>query len=346
MITSARWECLLALIAALAIAGCDKVTPLRPAHSDARLVRLPDGRRLNLNCSGGGEPTVILESGFGASSDAWSKVQPVVANTTRVCSYDRAGYGLSDPGPMPRDGEAVALDLNELLRAARIDGPFILVGHSAGALYVRLFSDLRPEDVVGMVLVDPSVEHQDVRLALALGRPGAGSLAPLEERAARCLDASETGQLPSLNPSLAHCAPLSAREPNSSVAWSLKSSNFRTQISELNTLFAETSREIDHGRQSYGDTPLIVLTAGGRSTSAPPSSALSAWRRMHQELAARSRRGEERMVPGSSHLMMLDRPDVISSAIEQLVAESRNERDPGERRQGAPERRPLSDRQQ
>ncbi|MDB5451864.1 MAG: Alpha/beta hydrolase, partial [Caulobacteraceae bacterium] len=83
-------------------------------------VRLPDGRHIALRCSGQGSPTVIFETGFGGGSLGWSRVQPEVAKTTRTCSYDRAGYGLSDPGPMPRDGAAVARDLDKALNAAHI----------------------------------------------------------------------------------------------------------------------------------------------------------------------------------------------------------------------------------
>ena len=95
------------------------------------LVRL-DGRRINVRCLGAGAPTVILESGYEADSLAWWKVEPEVARFTRVCSYDRAGAGFSDPGPLPRDGAAIAADLDKALSAAGIRGPFVLVGHSAG----------------------------------------------------------------------------------------------------------------------------------------------------------------------------------------------------------------------
>ena len=103
------------------------------------IVQLADGRKLNFRCAGRGAPTVLLESGFGADSRAWSKVQPTVAETTRVCAYDRAGYGFSDPGPLPRDGAAIARDLDQALTQAEILGPFVVVGHSAGGLYARLY---------------------------------------------------------------------------------------------------------------------------------------------------------------------------------------------------------------
>ena len=312
-------------IAALAVAASASAAP------GGKLVRLQDGRRLYLDCTGQGAPTVLLEGGYLAESGAWFKVQPQVAKTTRVCAYDRAGYGRSDPGPPPRDGKAVARDLSAALRAAKIGGPFIVVGHSAGGLYVRLFADLRPKEVAGMVLVDPSVEHQDQRFAAVFG-PGAGSTEPLRARDAACLVAAEHGKLPSTEPSLAACTPKPRPgeiDPAHSPAMleALKASRWRTAVSELETLWTSTSEEVDRGRTSYGAMPLIVLTADGTNAGAPPAARAALdglWRQLHRETAARSSRGEERLVTGSSHMMMLDRPDAITQAISEAVQAARS----------------------
>jgi pimeloyl-ACP methyl ester carboxylesterase len=294
-----------------------------------RLVRLPDGRRLNFRCAGAGSPTVLLESGFAATSGAWSKVQPRVAETRRVCSYDRAGAGFSDPGPEPRDGAAIAEDLDEGLRAAHIRGPFVVVGHSAGALYVRLFADLRPRDIVGMVLVDPSVEHQDRRLAAVFG-PGAGSLDKARARAWSCMLASERAAPSADDPALAACMPKPKPGRAASLQKSMEDqarlpSTWRSEVSELDNLWTATSDEVDRGRRSYGAMPLIVLTAGDTYADAPNAdqAALNGlWRALHHEIAERSSRGVERLVTRSSHLMMLDRPDAIVAAIDEVIAEA------------------------
>ena len=126
------------------------------------------GRRLHVSCTGAGNPTVILEAGLGrvASSTIWKAVQPAVAEITRVCAYDRAGRGTSDPDPRTatefRTGRAAVEDLRLLLRAASITGPYVLVGHSLGGAYTRLYAGQFPQDVVGMVLVDASHEEQNV----------------------------------------------------------------------------------------------------------------------------------------------------------------------------------------
>jgi pimeloyl-ACP methyl ester carboxylesterase len=118
------------------------------------------GHRLHIDCVGQGSPTVILESGLGNMSADWANVQPEVAKTTRVCTYDRAGTGWSEPGPEPRDPQQIARELHTLLGNARIDGPYVLVGQSFGGLYVRMYAARFPQEVEGMVLVDAS--HPDM----------------------------------------------------------------------------------------------------------------------------------------------------------------------------------------
>lgn len=100
------------------------------------------GYRLHLNCQGSGSPTVLLESGIADDSLTWLGVQPAIARTTRVCSYDRAGYGWSDPSPKSRDVRTIAQELHTLLNHAGVSGPFVLVGHSLGGMIVREYAGL------------------------------------------------------------------------------------------------------------------------------------------------------------------------------------------------------------
>ena len=113
------------------------------------------GYRLHINCVDTGSPTVVIDSGAGDWSATWSSwVQPGVAGTTRICTYDRAGLGWSDPGPLPRTAERFADELHTLLQRAGIPGPSVLVGHSLGGLTVRLFAHAYPAEVAGVVLID------------------------------------------------------------------------------------------------------------------------------------------------------------------------------------------------
>jgi pimeloyl-ACP methyl ester carboxylesterase len=127
---------------------------LGAAPSPGRMIDV-GGRRLYIECTGSGGPAVILQAGLGESSSAWSLIAPAVAKTTTVCTYDRAGHGRSDEAAGPQDGIALATDLHTLLQRAGVPGPYILVGHSSGGPYVRVFAGRYPDEVAGMVLLDP-----------------------------------------------------------------------------------------------------------------------------------------------------------------------------------------------
>ena len=125
----------------------------RDAPTTGQLVDVGD-HSLWIECSGTGSPTVVLESGLGESSFYWARISEAVATTTKVCVYDRAGRGHSDAAPTPQDGQGVAADLHTLLAESGNSGPYVLVGHSSGGVYVRIFAAEYPEEVAGMVLLD------------------------------------------------------------------------------------------------------------------------------------------------------------------------------------------------
>src|SRR5262245_50402638 len=172
---------LLATAGAVAAQG---TVPAAPSAAQGDFAGLVDvgGRRLYLECQGTGSPTVVLEAGGFARGDVWSRdwgasvggrtmVFPAVAGFTRVCAYDRPGTtaevppdldpsgtaflpSRSDPAPMPRTARDTVPDLHALLQAASVPGPYVLVGHSIGGVFVRLYASEYPDEVVGMVLVD------------------------------------------------------------------------------------------------------------------------------------------------------------------------------------------------
>jgi len=130
----------------------------------ASVVRVNIGERaLYLNCLGQGSPTVILEQGLGSTAEDFASIQPEVAKFTRVCSYNRAGLGKSDPAPIPRTCQDQVEDLHQLLYAAQISPPYVLVGHSWGGLNVQLYASQYPDEVAGMVLID--AVHEDRYIA-------------------------------------------------------------------------------------------------------------------------------------------------------------------------------------
>jgi pimeloyl-ACP methyl ester carboxylesterase len=143
--------------------------------------------RLHINCTGTGSPTVVIVSGLGDWSTSWGVVQPEVAKTTRVCTYDRSGLGWSDASSLPSDAAQFAKELHTLLQNANVPGPYVLVGHSLGGFIVRTFAHDYASEVAGVVLVD-SMNPKQVseslsnRLALfssleaGLARVGVGRL--------------------------------------------------------------------------------------------------------------------------------------------------------------------------
>ena len=116
--------------------------------------------------AGRGDATVVFENGGGGPLEQWGKVQPDVSWFARTVTYDRAGVGLSDDGPLPRGGRRVAAELRHALRTAGIAPPYIVVGASLGGLYIRIFAGMYPDDVAGMVLVDPTPDTERFREVL------------------------------------------------------------------------------------------------------------------------------------------------------------------------------------
>lgn len=301
---------LLAGLAVLAgLSGCavgqsGAAEPAKPS----RLQPLPDGRHINLRCTGRGGPTVLLESGFGAGVNAWVKVQPVLARSGRVCAYDRAGYGFSDVGPLPRDGVAIARDLDFALRGAREAGPFVVVGHSAGGLYARLFAARRQSDVVGLVLVDPTLEQR--RLA-----PGQDGLGGIRARVQRCLAGADAPD--------ARCERELGRPGDKTAA--ARRLAWESRFSELDEIYGRTSEQVARVGPVIADIPTYVLTASATADAAPRvlfPEARSALELQHEVLAAKFRNGSRRTV-FSSHLIMIDRPDTVIDAVEAMIGAHR-----------------------
>lgn len=159
------WRLVLAIVAGLALALVIDVVRVGGLQPWLARHRLPTpyvamgqrvdigGRSMYLDCRGSGTPTVILESGMGVGAAGWSAVHDGIAATTRTCAYDRAGLGASDPRGRHTVGDAAA-DLRALLSAASESAPFVVVGHSLGEVYARVFADRYRADTVGLVLVD------------------------------------------------------------------------------------------------------------------------------------------------------------------------------------------------
>ncbi len=232
--------------------------------------------KLNLNCTGTGSPRVILESGAGMSSIGWIMIQPEIAKFTRVCSYDRAGYGWSDPGPEPRTSLQIAKELKLLLDIAGERGPYILVGPSFGGFIVRVFAGQYPTDAAGIVLVDAM--HEDQQNQVQKIRESAG-MSPPNIKPIRKYRLTQI-----LAPLMAilgierlHQAFNSNPQPYVSKAlieefyYIEQQPKFRDTTASEMKVIGESGAQA-HAAGNLGDLPLIVLTGGKMTFSPEPGS--------------------------------------------------------------------------
>ena len=290
----------------------------------ATLVTVADGRQLNLRCMGSGPQTVMLEAGSHADSTTWFKLQPILSSITKVCAYDRAGYGFSSEGQLPRDLDADVSDLHDLIRASGIKTPVVLVGHSLGSNIVRRYAERYAADVGGMVLIDPP--EQDVA---AFAPEWAKSDDELNvQRFAlirQCEANAEKGALVSL-PALKACGvspnPLASAKLNAVIlAEKSKPAFWRTLLSELQDNAIVFSKPVSP-KETHGSLPLIVLTAANTYAEAPDSvrKALEAAREKTQaQIVATSTHGERLFVGDTSHDIQLDQPEVVAKAVTKVL---------------------------
>ena len=275
--------------------------------------------RMNIDCSGQGSPTVILESGSGGPSLDWLMVQPEVAKFSRVCSYDRAGYGWSDSGPEPRSSLQIAHELKQLLEAAGEKGPYILVGHSMGGYDIRVYTGQNPDDVVGMVLVDSSHEDQDLRAPESIRkrlqdyrkRPGWKKLKYFLQLHLGWARLTADRDAPDFWPK-------AFREEENFLMLPTKH-QFAT-IDE-DQVFATLSAAQVRSAGNLGDRPLIVLTATRQDDISPEIPLKDAqteedlWVHQLQPELARLSTHSKQIVVDSSHEMPTEHPEAVISAI-------------------------------
>jgi pimeloyl-ACP methyl ester carboxylesterase len=279
--------------------------------SDARVYPPPGklvdvgGYRLHINCTGTGGPTVVIDAGLGDWSTMWAWVQPEVAKTTQVCTYDRAGNGWSDAGPLPRTAVQYAKELHTLLHEANIPGPYVLVGHSLGGLTVRVFTDMYPSEVAGVVLIDsmsprqfkqssvdaaPQINSQSRPFTIfsALGRIG------LVRLLVRPL-----GLVPNLPPEL----------DKAYVSRMVRPANLQAYLGDESQGMPESGRQAD-AVKTFGDIPLIVLTAR--------QNPITGWQEWQTELLQLSSNSQQ-LFAESGHGIEIEQPEAAVAAIVKMV---------------------------
>ncbi len=309
------------------------------AHAQ-RLVYVGEGRRLNLYCTGTGSPTVILDLGFGAPLISWGVVQLAIARVTKVCSYERAGYGFSDPGPLPHTTAAIVYDLHELLQNAAVSPPYVIVGHSMAGLDVRLYADRYRSEVVGLVLIDPVVEGWDAVVQRMLPTSVADDnrfLASL----ATCERLAQNHQLQARSATNRECLPppdprFMAAVQRVRDATKQRPGYWADLRSEAESEDEADVAELASAQKSYGSMPLIMLSAPidigyYKSYGATPGQIVELTnerREMRDRVVRLSQRGVQCMVPDAGHFIQLDQPSVVINAIQQAIQLSQSEANP------------------
>jgi len=261
------------------------------------------GYQLHIHCLGEGSPTVILESGAGEASPMWGWIQPQLAASTRVCAYDRAGFGWSEDGPQPRDAQQIVTELHLLLQNAGVQPPYLLVGHSLGGELMRLYAGEHPDQVVGLVLIDSSHPEQMTRMPeiqreSAQGRllTQAGALtAPFGLMRLYWGDGGPNPDLPAKESGAMRTFFATARPYQTMLAEDRARPQLDSQVAAVETL---------------GALPLIVLS---QDTSGE-------WMVLQEELSGLSSQSEWRVVESASHVGLLTDQEYASQAGAAILA--------------------------
>ncbi len=304
------------------------------------LMDVGGGRRMNIVCMGHGSPTVVFEYGLGGHMLNWQKVQEPISALTTACFYDRAGYGFSDPSPHSMTAQNVSDDLTRLLDKAGVQKPIVLVGHSLGGLYATLYADRFPSQVAGLVLIDPAFAGQDLDETPEEQARAQAIYDRSQDWIRNCAMLARTHQLSRDKP--ADCVPpIPDPTPAESGYFAEQFSQpfrWEAMLSESQNLHApnalsEDEREEQRTARSFGDMPVIVLTASTipsepGETPEERAKSVAHWKAGHDRLAARSAKGESIVVANATHMIQLDQPEVVIDAIRKVVMQVRGAKAP------------------
>jgi pimeloyl-ACP methyl ester carboxylesterase len=308
---SRRWLLypVMAMLAFASIGGGYET--LREA-ADARAYLMPGqlidvgGHSLHLNCTGSGSPTVVLETGGGEMSSNLGWIAPAVAHDTRVCVYDRAGRGWSEPADSPQYATQIATDLHTLLQRGHVPGPYVLAGHSFGGLYVRTFAARYPDEVAAMALVDSTAPKSTAKPGAA--QPGDPGSYDIMGRVSTLISTSARLGLIRLYAQFEHGS-LPPRSRDEARASAATASNLRSTINEY--VQANASMEQAASLSDFADKPLAVLTAGSGSDAA--------WLANQKAMATLSTNSAHRVINGATHDSLISNEGHAAATIRAIL---------------------------
>ncbi|MEZ4672549.1 MAG: alpha/beta hydrolase [Anaerolineae bacterium] len=268
------------------------------------------GHRLHIYCEGEGSPTVILEGGAGVAALSWYLTQPLIAEHNRVCAYDRAGLGWSELGTPPYTPESTAKDLHTLLGNADIEPPYVLVGHSVGGKHIRMFTELYPDEVIGLVFddarhesADPIRTQEEFEADSAAYEAGLGFYRVLRDLGVVRLLAVPLSR--SMSPSMNYL-------PDDVVyRLALFEVEEKTLQSKIDTHDIFSNEQLSNAH-SLGDLPVVVLT------STQGLEKQKDWDAVQQKLVVLSTNSQQ-IIVDSSHDIHIDQPQQVANAVRRVI---------------------------
>ena len=306
-------------IATAAIAGSSSFNAIAlhhfwSSHPPAGQFVQVNGYKMHIHCTGSGSPTIILDAELGNDSTTWGEIQPVLSKTTRVCSYDRAGFGWSDPIPTPRDADNIADELHQMLLQAQVTDSIVLLGHSIAGLYMRDYATRYPKNVAGMVFVDVSTPLQDQNPAFNNGSKGPPSW---------FIRAATIAGVPRL---IGMCSP-SVQGPKAAFrklrAEDICRLHYSAMSGELDSFQASGEETVRTG--PYGSLPILIISHDPGKMLAKPHPTKQdigrqdAWTQMQEDLKSLSTRSQRIIAKGSTHNVPIDRADLIENKVSLFV---------------------------
>jgi pimeloyl-ACP methyl ester carboxylesterase len=309
----------LVTVALAASSGFNAIALYLFRHPPPGMMYSVNGHRMRIDCMGSGSPTIILEAGAGNDGLTWSRVQPMLARTTQVCSYDRSGMGWSEALPPPRDADHVATELHGLLTAAKIDGPIVLMGHSMGGLFIRDYASRYPEEVTGMIFVDVSTPLQNRNPAFeAYDSPrNATRFNPWLDETAFVLG------IPRLFGACSSNFPSLSARTSTLVAEDRCHEPFQTLKDESDSFDRSGEETIHTG--PYGALPILIFSHDPSTDVADgrPADLIAAFNEMQENLKKLSTRSRRTTAKGSGHFIQMNRPDLIEKEVKLFIEQIR-----------------------
>lgn len=272
------------------------------------------GYKLHLNASGSEKPTVVLDAGLSGTSLGWSLIQPEVSKFAKVCSYDRAGYGWSDPSPLKRTSLNIAKELHALLIKANIPGPYILVGHSFGGTNMLMFADLYPNETLGVILVD--AVHED--LLKELPDPPESFFNKLTDHPKMQWFLAAIGYKRLKGPPerIKDMFIPFPKEIQDKYIAQMNKTLYTQTVNQESEYLEESLAQLDERKVHLKDIPLIVITAGILADGDEGKR----WASLQKNLLAKSNRSKQIIAENSDHMINHHQPQIIVDAIRELAA--------------------------